>query len=102
MTAPVDTPTADRVVQALRDARLRCQSPVHALNQAGVLMTDHLAQNIRADVLENTAELIRHTRIKNLYAAGLIPKDPTPAVMVKVIADLVADLALKARKGEYR
>lgn len=99
---PVDEETAALVVKQLQWARTRCISPVLALHHAGLLVTDELACNIRHDVLTNAAEAVRSTRINALHAARLIPKDPTPATMIKVIADRLDFLAQQAKTGGFR
>lgn len=99
---PVDEATAARVILALQRARVRCISPVLALDQAGVLMTDNLARGIRRDTLINTAEAVRNTRVLALHREGLIPRDPTPAVLMKAVADRLEYLAAQAEKGEFR
>lgn len=99
---PTDQETATRVVAALRGARLRCISPVAALHQAGLLMTEHNARLLRHDILTITAQTIRDTRMKDLAAAGLMPRDATPAQVAKAIADRVDWLAEQAKRGEYR
>lgn len=99
---PVDEVTAAEAIKTLQWARTRCISPVLALHQSGLLVTDELACNIRHDVLANTAEAVRRTRINALHQAKLIPKDPTPATMIKVIADRLDYLAERAKMGEFR
>lgn len=98
----VDEETAARTIVALQQARTRCVSPVVALDQAGLLVTDDLACQIRHDVLVNTSAAVRNTRVKSLIEARLMPKDPTPAVVVKAVADRLEYLADLAKKGEFR
>lgn len=99
---PVDEATAVAVIKALQDARVRCVSPVVALDRAGLLVTDSLAAGIRHDVLINTSAAIRNTRVKSLIEARLIPKEPTPAVVIKAVADRLEHLADMAKRGEFR
>ncbi len=99
---PVDEETAARVIAALSRARVRCISPVLALDTAGVLMTDRMARCIRRDTLHNTAELLRTTRVTQLHRAGLIPKDPSPATLLRAVAGQVDTLSEKALTGEFR
>jgi uncharacterized protein with PIN domain len=98
----VDEDTAARTIRALADARTRCISPVVALNQAGLLLTDHLACHIRADVLTSAADTIRATRVRTLVEERLLPKDPTPAVVIKAVADRIEWLAGRAKEGGFR
>lgn len=100
--APVDQTTAALVIGALQNARTRCMSPVAALNQAGLLLTERQARLIRHDTLINAAEAVRNTRIKALQEAGLLSKEPTPAVVAKAIADRIDWLAEQAKRGEFR
>lgn len=100
--APVDQTTAALVIGALTTARTRCMSPVAALNQAGLLLTDRQAGLIRHDTLMNAAEAVRNTRIKALQEAGLLAKEPTPAVVAKAIAGRLEWLAEQAKRGEFR
>ena len=99
---PVDETTAALVIGCLQRARTRCESPVQALGRAGLLMTEHQAALIRRDVLATVAETIRNTRMKDLHAAGLMPRDATPAQVAKAIADRIEWLAEQAGKGEFR
>lgn len=99
---PVDQPTADLVVKTLQQARVTCMSPVAALNMHGLLNTDRNARDIRHDTLMNLADQVRRTRVKDLMDAGLIPKEPTPAVVIKAIAGLIEMAAQRAAKGEFR
>lgn len=99
---PLEVTTAALVVGCLQRARTRCISPALALHQAGLLMTDDLANHVRHDTLLNAAEVIRKTRIRDLHAAGLIPREPTPAVVVKAIADRLDWLAGMAEQGDFR
>ena len=99
---PVDEATAALVIAALQRARARCISPVLALDQAGLLMTESLARGIRRDTLINTAEAVRNTRVRALREEGLIPRDPTPAVLLKVVADRLEFLAVQAERGDFR
>ena len=99
---PVDDETAALVIKQLQWARTRCISPVLALHQSGLLVTDEMACGIRHDVLVNTAEAVRNTRVNALHAARLIPKDPTPATMIKAIADRLDFLAQQAKTGGFR
>ena len=99
---PVDDETAALVIKTLQVARTRCISPVLALHQSGLLVTDELACGIRHDTLANAAEAVRNTRINALHAAKLIPKDPTPATMIRVIADRIDFLAEQAKTGGFR
>lgn len=99
---PVDETTAALVIGALQTARTRCISPVAALDRAGLLMTEHSACMVRHDVLINTAETVRNTRMRALHQARLMPRDATPAQVAKAIADRIEILAAQAKRGEYR
>jgi hypothetical protein len=99
---PLETTTAGLVIATLQGARTRCISPALALHQAGLLMTEDLANRIRFEVLNSAAARIESTRIRNLHERKLIARDPTPANLVKVIAGEVEMWADLARKGEFR
>lgn len=99
---PLETTTAGLVIATLQGARTRCISPALALHQAGLLMTEDLANRIRHDTLTNAAEAVRNTRVRNLQAARLLSKDPTPAVVIKAVADRLDWIAEQAKRGEFR
>lgn len=99
---PLEPTTAALVIGCLQTARVRCMSPALALHQAGLLMTEDLANHLRRDTLLNAAEVIRKTRMKDLHAAKLIPRDPTPAALTKVLADRLDWLGAMAERGDFR
>lgn len=99
---PLETTTAGLVIATLQGARQRCISPALALHQAGLLMTEDLANRIRYEALLTASAQIERTRIRNLHERGLVARDPTPANLVKVIAKEVEAWADLARRGEFR
>lgn len=99
---PLETTTAGLVISTLQGARQRCISPALALHQAGLLMTQDLANAIRYETLYSAAEQVQKTHIRTLHQLGLTPKDPTPAVAVKAIARRLEAWAEMASKGEFR
>lgn len=99
---PLETTTAGLVIATLQNARGRCISPALALHQAGLLMTDDLANRIRYEVLNTAATRIAGTRISHLHARGVVARTPTPGSLLRVMAEEVEAWADMARRGEFR
>lgn len=99
---PLEQTTAALVISTLQGARQRCISPALALHQAGLLMTDDLANRIRFEVLNTAAAGIHSTRITELHRRGLVGRTPTAGSVLKVMAAEVEQWAALARRGEFR
>lgn len=99
---PLETTTAGLVISTLQGARQRCVSPAVALHQAGLLMTQDLANRIRYETVVSVSEAVNGLRLRHLYERGFAPKDPTPAVAVKAVAQQIEQWADLARRGDFR
>lgn len=104
MIKPLDEKTYRLAAATMNRARLHGVAPVVALHQAGLLLSDELAQQIRADVITSVAERLRTTRLRQIM------RDPdrykregaTPTETRDSIVELLDQLAVLARKGEFR
>lgn len=101
---PLDERTWRHAMQTMQRARLHGVAPLTALHQAGLLLSDDLACQIRADAITSVVETLRTNRLRQIM------RDPerykregaTPTETRDSIVELLERLAELARKGEFR
>jgi type II secretory pathway component PulF len=101
---PLDEKTYRLAAQTVQRARLHGVASITALHQAGLILSDDLARQIRADTITSLAERLRTTRLRHLMPdperykrEGATPTQTRDAIVV-----LLEQLADLARKGEFR
>lgn len=104
MIKPLDEKTWRLAAQTMQRARLHGVASITALHQAGLILSDDLACQIRADTITSIADRLRTTRLRQIM------RDPdrykregaTPTETRDSIVELLEQLADLARKGEFR
>lgn len=99
---PLDEATFKLAADTLNRGRLHGVSPITALHSAGLLLGPDLANRLREEVLAVAADNIRRSRLRDLLDDGYLRNGATPAQVRAAIADRLDELALLARKGEFR
>ena len=101
---PLDEATYKLAAQTMNRARVHGVAPVVALHQAGLILSDDVARQIRADVLRSAVEHLRNSRLRHLMPdpSRYMREGATPTQTRDAIADALEALAELARKGEFR